>query len=50
MTPLPAPAQYLLRVDDLCPTMHAGRWKRLRDIILESSAARFTPLLPGLHR
>jgi len=33
MNRLPKPAQYLLRVDDLCPTMHAERWLRLCQII-----------------
>lgn len=33
MSPLPEPAQYLLRVDDLCPTMHEGGWQRLCELI-----------------
>lgn len=33
MSPLPAPAQYLLRVDDLCPTTHAERWLRLCELL-----------------
>jgi predicted deacetylase len=33
MTRLPAPAQYLLRVDDLCPTTNAERWRRLCELM-----------------
>ena len=33
MSPLPAPAKYLLRVDDLCPTIHAERWPRLCELL-----------------
>lgn len=33
MTSLPAPAQYLLRIDDLCPTVHGLLWQRLRELI-----------------
>lgn len=32
---LPRPAQYLLRVDDLCPTVHAGPWERVCGLIRE---------------
>ena len=35
MTSIPQPAQYLLRVDDLCPTVHERRWQRLATIIEE---------------
>src|ERR1700679_463251 len=35
MTKIPQPAQYLLRVDDLCPTVHERRWRRLAAIIRE---------------
>jgi predicted deacetylase len=33
MDKLPAPAQYLLRIDDLCPTVHVERWQRISAII-----------------
>jgi predicted deacetylase len=32
---MPAPARYLLRLDDLCPTMHRERWQRFRGLIAE---------------
>jgi predicted deacetylase len=32
---LPQPAQYLLRCDDLCPTMNSGRWQRFVSLIDE---------------
>jgi predicted deacetylase len=46
MTHIPAPAQYLLRVDDLCPTMHAGHWEHLRDMILESGIHPVLSVIP----
>ncbi|MFP5275755.1 MAG: DUF2334 domain-containing protein [Acidobacteriota bacterium] len=39
---LPKPAQYLLRIDDLCPTMAAGRWPALASLIGEF---RLRPIL-----
>jgi predicted deacetylase len=33
MAGIPEPAQYLLRIDDLCPTVHHRRWQRLATII-----------------
>ena len=33
MTREPATARYLLRFDDLCPTMDRGRWERFRALI-----------------
>ena len=39
---LPEPAQYLLRVDDLCPTVDADGWERLRLMIKEF---RLRPIL-----
>jgi predicted deacetylase len=35
MTKIAQPVQYLLRVDDLCPTVHERRWQRLAAIIRE---------------
>lgn len=39
---LPKPAQYLLRCDDLCPTVAAERWRRLQALI---EAFRIRPIL-----
>jgi predicted deacetylase len=39
---IPAPARYLLRLDDLCPTVHRERWQRFRDLIGEF---RLRPIL-----
>jgi predicted deacetylase len=36
MQSLPKPAQYLLRIDDLCPTVHNERWSGIREVIRES--------------
>jgi predicted deacetylase len=32
---IPSPAQYLLRFDDLCPTLSVSRWQRFRPLIEE---------------
>jgi len=32
---IPTPARYLLRFDDLCPTIHAQRWQQCRSLIEE---------------
>jgi len=37
-----APAQYLLRLDDLCPTMHREKWQRFERLIQE---LRLQPIL-----
>jgi len=42
MQSLPKPAQYLLRVDDLCPTVHHERWSSVRELIREF---RIRPIL-----
>lgn len=39
---LPEPAQYLLRIDDLCPTMAAGRWQEFATLVEEF---RLRPIL-----
>ena len=39
---IPAPAQYLLRFDDLCPTVSRERWRRFRSLIEEF---RLRPIL-----
>ncbi len=30
---IPSPAQYLLRIDDLCPTVSAARWQQMQSLI-----------------
>ena len=30
---IPRPAQYLLRIDDLCPTVSQKRWRRILGLI-----------------
>jgi predicted deacetylase len=32
---IPSPAQYLLRIDDLCPTVSAQRWQQFQSLIEE---------------
>ena len=39
---IPAPARYLLRLDDLCPTVHGERWQWFRALIHEF---RLQPIL-----
>ena len=36
---IPAPAEYLLRIDDLCPTVSAERWRRFESLIEEFQLA-----------
>jgi predicted deacetylase len=47
MTNLPKPAQYLLRIDDLCPTVHAERWQRLRALIEEFGIRPILAVVPA---
>jgi predicted deacetylase len=47
MTSLPKPAQYLLRIDDLCPTVHAERWQRLRTLIEEFGIRPVLAVVPA---
>jgi predicted deacetylase len=42
MQRLPRPAQYLLRIDDLSPTVNRERWSRIRDLVREF---RIRPIL-----
>jgi len=37
-----SPAQYLLRIDDLCPTVSAERWQQFQSLIEEF---RLRPIL-----
>ncbi|HEY1984033.1 MAG TPA: DUF2334 domain-containing protein [Terracidiphilus sp.] len=43
---VPKPAQYLLRFDDLCPTIHRMRWKRLRAVIAEYKIQPILAIVP----
>ncbi|HKF45871.1 MAG TPA: DUF2334 domain-containing protein [Terracidiphilus sp.] len=40
------PAQYLLRIDDLCPTVHARRWERIRQMIDEHKISPLLAIVP----
>jgi predicted deacetylase len=46
MARVPAPAQYLLRIDDLCTTVHQRRWTRLRDIVREFGIRPILAVVP----
>jgi predicted deacetylase len=46
MRNIPRPAQYLLRIDDVCPTVHAERWQRLRMLIEEFSIRPILAVVP----
>jgi predicted deacetylase len=43
---IPAPAQYLLRCDDLCPTMSAERWLRIESLIVEFKLQPILAVIP----
>jgi predicted deacetylase len=47
MTRLAKPAQFLLRIDDLCPTLHAQRWGRLRELLHEHSIRPILAVVPA---
>lgn len=40
------PAQYLLRIDDLCETMHRDRWLRLQEMLREFGVRPILALVP----
>ena len=46
MGTLPKPAQYLLRFDDLCPTMEQQRWQPLRALISEFGLRPILAVIP----
>jgi predicted deacetylase len=46
---LPRPAQYLLRIDDLCPTVHAERWSRLRTLVEQYAIRPILAVVPDNH-
>jgi hypothetical protein len=43
---IPRPAQYLLRFDDLCPTVEQHRWQGLRDLVLEFGIRPILAVIP----
>jgi predicted deacetylase len=43
---IPRPAQYLLRFDDLCPTMHQRRWQRVLPVIEEFGLRPILAVVP----
>ncbi len=43
---IPEPAQYLLRFDDLCPTVSAARWQRCRELIEEFRLKPILAIIP----
>ena len=43
---LPKPAQYLLRFDDVCPTMEKHRWQRLRALVSEFGLRPILAVIP----
>ena len=46
MARLPHPAQYLVRIDDLCPTVHRASWTRLLAFIRESGIQPILAVVP----
>jgi predicted deacetylase len=44
---IPKPAQFLLRIDDLCPTVHARRWGRIRDLIRKFAIRPILAAIPA---
>ncbi|MGA7858999.1 MAG: DUF2334 domain-containing protein [Terracidiphilus sp.] len=43
---IPQPAQYLLRFDDLCPTVERSRWERIRQLISEFGILPILAVIP----
>jgi len=43
---IPKPAQYLLRLDDLCPTLPPARWERFRKVIEEYGIRPILAVIP----
>jgi predicted deacetylase len=43
---IPRPAQFLLRFDDLCPTMHSRRWQRCLPLIKEFGIRPILSVIP----
>lgn len=49
MAPLSRPAQYMLRIDDICPTMHRESWMRLVAMIREFRLRPILAVIPENH-
>jgi predicted deacetylase len=43
---IPQPAQYLIRIDDLCPTVARSRWERLHELITEFGIRPILAVIP----
>ncbi|MGD1108100.1 MAG: DUF2334 domain-containing protein [Terracidiphilus sp.] len=43
---IPAPAEYLLRIDDLCPTISAEPWRRVESLIEEFQLQPILAVIP----
>lgn len=46
MDRLPNPAQYLVRIDDLCPTVHPERWSGICEVIRELKIRPILAVVP----
>ena len=46
---LPKPAQYLLRLDDLCPTVSVRYWQRLQSLVEEFQLRPILAVVPNNH-
>ncbi len=46
---IPSPANYLLRIDDLCPTVSHGRWKLVRALIENFHLQPILAIVPDNH-
>jgi hypothetical protein len=46
---IPRPAQYLLRFDDLCPTVSRSRWQRFLPLITEFGIHPILAVVPSNH-
>jgi len=46
---IPKPAQYLVRFDDLCPTITPDRWERFRNLIEQSGVRPILAIVPDNH-
>ena len=46
---IPKPAEYLLRFDDLCPTMARERWEEFREVLEEFRIRPILAVIPDNH-
>ncbi len=46
---IPTPVRYLLRIDDLCPTISAERWLQFRELIEEFNLQPILAIVPENH-